>query len=109
MDLTLMLGFIAHYWPAALPIALPFVAEWVGSCGISSADKGWLAFFISLSVGTIGVLVAGVPTALILPFAFAIVGGTLGCYRVFKTFGVTSAILDKLAAAGPQLAKAACL
>jgi len=89
---------VVQNWEWILAVAVPFVVATISKSNWSSTAKGWSAIVGSLAIGVVAAFVQGIPLepASLTMFLAAVVGVTQVAYRIFRSFGITSAWLDKL-------------
>jgi hypothetical protein len=96
--LTALWNLLVHYWPAVFAVLLPFIANKLADSKATGPERGWIAAVLSLLVGVLAPLVAGIhltPDTIIV-FATAVFTSATTAYLVFKRFRVTCSWLDAL-------------
>lgn len=93
---------IVTNWEWIIAVALPFGVALVAKTTWTASMKGWLAVGMSLALGVVATFVQGLALTpeTIVPFFLAMIGATQLAYRVFRSFGITSAWLDRLLGIG---------
>jgi hypothetical protein len=89
---------IVTYWPAIFGIGVPFLAGAIAKCNWSSSAKTWAAFGVSVLVGILGTLVAGLTLTPVTLTAFIVSVFTIAqlAYPEFKKHELTAKWLDAL-------------
>lgn len=106
--LNALWGLVVHYWPAVLAVVLPFVVARIARSSWSGGAKTWTAFALSVLVGVVGTLVAGIPLTpeTLGLFAAAVFTGSSLAYTLFRRAKMTNAWLEMLLAMGSQPTRA---
>ena len=84
-----------------MSVVIPYVVNLCARQEWSGEVKRWLAIGLSLAVGVIAGVAAGLPTPeTLVTWALAVVGATQVAYGLFKQIGVTDSWLEALLSIG---------
>ena len=84
-------------------VVIPYVVNLCANQDWPSEVKRWLALGLSLAVGVVAAVAAGIPTPeTLVSWALAAVGATQLAYGLFKNVGITDSWLDALLHVGEE-------
>lgn len=97
-------ALLVKFWPAVLAVIVPYVAGALSDRAWSKATKTWIAFAVSIAVGLLGTLVAGIgltPETLTI-YTTTVFAISVLAHGEFRRHEITSVWLDRLLALGSK-------